>query len=496
MRQTHNPQLKFGETPISEINIDLTTRDDIPPLLLGLQHIFINTEIRDQVFSVLEETISPDKNHNNGRPGMDLWKILVLGVLRLNLNWDYDRLQEMANNHKTIRQMLGHGFIDNDHTYKLQTLKDNVCLLTPDALIKINEIVVKAGHKLVKKDDETLEGRCDSFVVETNVHYPTDINLLYDAIRKVITLVAALCIILDISDWRQSKHNLKTIKKLFRKAQQLKRSTSTKPEKKKLREIQIIEAHQEYIDKVKEFLARACTTIEKIDLDSLPLNIELLRISAKIMDIRNYIQHAERQIDQINRRVIEGKKIPHAEKVFSIFQDHTEWISKGKAGVPVELGLKVCVLEDQYGFILQHKVMQKQTDDQVAVPMVKQTLEIFPELNSCSFDKGFHSPDNQSDLRDLLNTVVLPKKGRLSKADKEREYSVDFINKRHQHSAVESAINALEVHGLDMCPDHGIHGFERYVSMAVLARNIQQLGVKLRNMEFKKQRKKKLQKAA
>lgn len=151
MRQTHNPQLKFGEIPISEINIDLTTRDDIPPLLLGLQYIFINTEIREQVFSVLEETISPDKNHSNGRPGMDLWKILVLGVLRLNLNWDYDRLQEMANNHKTIRQMLGHGFIDNDHTYKLQTLKDNVYLLTPDTLVKINEIVVKAGHKLVKK---------------------------------------------------------------------------------------------------------------------------------------------------------------------------------------------------------------------------------------------------------------------------------------------------------------------------------------------------------
>ena len=151
MRQTYNPQLKFGETPISEISIDLTTRDDIPPLLLGLQYIFINTEIREQVFSVLEETISQDKNHNNGRPGMDLWKILVFGVLRLNLNWDYDRLQEMANNHKTIRQMLGHGLIDNDFTYKLQTLKDNVCLLTPAALDRINEIVVKAGHKLVKK---------------------------------------------------------------------------------------------------------------------------------------------------------------------------------------------------------------------------------------------------------------------------------------------------------------------------------------------------------
>ena len=286
------------------------------------------------------------------------------------------------------------------------------------------------------------------------------------------------------------------MKKLFRKAQQLKRSTSTKPEKMELREIQIVEAHQECIDKAQEFLARAHTIVENIDLNSLPFDLDFLHISMKMMEIQGYMQHAERQIDQISRRVIEGEKIPHNEKVFSIFQQHTEWISKGKAGVPVELGLKVCVLEDQHGFILQHMVMQKQTDDQVAISMVEQTLEKFPKLNSCSFDKGFHSPTNQDKLRIMLNTVVLPKKGRLSKADKEREYSEDFINKRHQHSAIESAINALEVHGLDMCPDHGIDGFKRYVSMAVLARNIQQLGVKIRQIELKKQRKKKLQEAA
>ncbi|MCD6150575.1 MAG: hypothetical protein J7J70_02825 [Deltaproteobacteria bacterium] len=67
--------------------------------------------------------------------------------------------------------------------------------------------------------------------------------------------------------------------------------------------------------------------------------------------------------------------------MFSIFEEYTEWISKGEAGVPVELGLKVCVM-----------LMQQQTDDQVAIPMVKQTVEKFPELNSCSFDKGFHLP--------------------------------------------------------------------------------------------------------
>ena len=333
-------------------------------------------------------------------------------------------------------------------------------------------------------------------MVETNVHYPTDINLLFDAIRKVVILTAALCILLNLTSWRQSKHNLKTIKRLFRKAQQLKRSTSKKPEKKEQREKLIVEAHQQYINTVQEFSDKARTTINTINMSALPINVSLFQISAKVMEIDIYLQHVERQIDQIRKRVIENEKISHDEKVFSIFQDHTEWINKGKAGVPVELGLRVCVLEDQYGFILNHMVMQKQTDDKVAVPMIAQALDTFPELNLCSFDKGFHSPDNQKKLRDILDTVVLPRKGKLSKVNKEIEHSEDFINIRHQHSAIESAINALEVHGLDMCPDHGLHGFERYVSLAVLARNIQQLGVNLRRIELGKQRKKKLQEAA
>jgi hypothetical protein len=125
---------------------------------------------------------------------MDLWNILVLGTIRLNCAWDYDKLREMANNHKTLRQMLGHGIEEDDKQYPLQTLKDNVSLLTPAVLDRINQVVVQSGHKLVrKKKDEGLRGRCDSFVVETDVHYPTDINLLLDAVRKVIRLIGVLC---------------------------------------------------------------------------------------------------------------------------------------------------------------------------------------------------------------------------------------------------------------------------------------------------------------
>ncbi|MCP5088586.1 MAG: ISNCY family transposase, partial [Rhodobacteraceae bacterium] len=167
---------------------------------------------------------------------------------------------------------------------------------------------------------------------------------------------------------------------------------------------------------------------------------------------------------------------------------HTEWIVKGKAGVPMELGLRVCVVEDQHGFIVHHQVMEKTTDDRIAVSIIEETKARFPELSSASFDKGFHSPQNQTELAKILDRVVLPKKGKLSKADKLREYDPEFIGLRRSHSAVESAINALEVHGLDKCPDHGIDGFKRYVSLAVVARNIQQLGAVLRRQEEARKR--------
>ena len=130
--------------------------------------------------------------------------------------------------------------------------------------------------------------------------------------------------------------------------------------------------------------------------------------------------------------------------------------------------------------------MEKETDDQVAVAMVTGAKERFPQISLCSFDKGFHSPQNQQELKSQLATVVLPKKGRLSAVEQERESAPEFVAARRQHSAVESAINALGVHGLELCRDHGVHGFKRYVALAVVARNIQRLGAVVRNIEASK----------
>lgn len=219
----------------------------------------------------------------------------------------------------------------------------------------------------------------------------------------------------------------------------------------------------------------ATTQLSKVKL---VLNKVEVSVTDRIIinDIQRYMQHANRQIDQIERRVIHGEVIPHDEKVFSIFEPHTEWISKGKAGVLVELGVRVCILEDQHQFILHHRVMEKEVDSKVAVVMVEDSQKRFPQLNVVSFDKGFHSPENQERLSEILDIAALLRKGKLSKASKEIESTDEFRYSRKKHSAVESAINALEVHGLDCCPDRGVNGFRRYVALAVVTRNIHRIG--------------------
>jgi hypothetical protein len=484
MRKITENQLKIGQTPISKIEIDLKSRDEIPQLLLGLQFIDSNKKLRSEVYRILESITPKHVNPNNGRPGMDLWKIFVLGTIRLNCNWDYDKVHHIANEHYTIRQFLGHSRFEFSEKYSLQSIKDNVSLLTPEILDRINELVVKAGHQWVgHKSGEELRGRCDSFVLETDVHFPTDINLLLDAVRKVIFLTARACEKFDITDWRQYRHLYKNVKGLFNRANRLKGSTSKNENQRLLRANQIKEAHAAYVDLCELYVDRARMAIDILD----GMGIETIILA---MEIEKYIAHADRQIDQVRRRVISGDSIPHLEKVFSIFEEHTEWIKKGKAGVPVELGLRVCILEDQYGFILHHHVMEQQTDDKIAVRMTEESKKKFSDLDSCSFDKGFYTPDNKNALKSIIKNVILPKKGKLSKNDIEEEYAENFKNLRRKHSAVESGINALENHGLDRCRDHGVKGFKRYVSLSVLARNIQILGSIIRKKKLKQQKRK------
>ena len=132
----------------------------------------MDPEARDAILNQLGEAINADTDSETGRPGMTLWAVLVLGVLRLGLNADYDRIMELANQHNTIRKMLGHGLLDEDKRYGLQTIGDNVSQVTPEILDSINRVVVAKGHQVLGQQGVELKGRCDSYVMETDVDYP------------------------------------------------------------------------------------------------------------------------------------------------------------------------------------------------------------------------------------------------------------------------------------------------------------------------------------
>ncbi len=149
MRKVFEEQRVLGSPYIANISINFRCRDEMPRLLLGLQHIYCTPELREEVFKILESMLPSTTDKDNGRPGMVLWKILVFGCVRLGLNCDYDRLHDLANNHNTFRQMLGHGIVDENHTYALQTIKDNASLFSPKIFERLNEVVVKSGHRLI-----------------------------------------------------------------------------------------------------------------------------------------------------------------------------------------------------------------------------------------------------------------------------------------------------------------------------------------------------------
>jgi hypothetical protein len=307
---------------------------------------------------------------------------------------------------------------------------------------------------------------------------------LWDAVRCLIRTCSYASDTLGISGWRQRDHLTKQIKNLFRATQNIKRSNAKTPKKVEKREQAILDLNQAYVDRCRSILEKS----EQF-LIVFPKNDPIADGYAE--EIKGYQVHMTRQMDQIERRVIKGEVIPHSEKVFSIFQDHSEWISKGKAGVPVELGLRVAIMTDQRGFILHHQVMENQTDDKVAVSMVTDAQKKFPSIVQTSYDKGFYTVENRVKLQEYLELVVMPKKGKLSKADAEKEKSPEFVKARRHHSSVESSINALQHSGLDLCRDHGIDGFKRYVALGVFARNVKILGSMILSKKQEEAKKKK-----
>ena len=202
--------------PIENVRLDVKSGDGIPAPLIGFQAIYKNEATRTELFRLLGGHIFPDRCGDTARPGMDLWAILAMGVLKWGLRWDHDRRRELANEHGTIRRMLGHG-VDGIR-YELENIRDNVERMTPNLLRVVDRLIVETGYNVAgKKPCAVLVARCGSFVVETDVHNPTDFNLLQDSVRCLLQDSVRVCGAFSVRGRLQWKHRQRKVEELYGK---------------------------------------------------------------------------------------------------------------------------------------------------------------------------------------------------------------------------------------------------------------------------------------
>ena len=331
-----------------------------------------------------------------------------------------------------------------------------------------------------------LEIKSDSYAVESNIHFPTDINLAWDSVRKLFDTIGKI-LSQDstvIGGWRKRKSLEKKAKKLYRTLANIHAKKGANYQT-RLEEATtcLLELYQRISEKVNLSIAECVQS-------------GLVKVAMLGKELLKFQKYLNKFMDQLDRRILQKEKIPHSEKIFSIFEPEVEWLQKGKQNNKVELGHNVLVTTDQYHFILDYKVMMHERDNSQPLALLERLKKNYKEgykLSSISFDRGFYSKLSKEGLEKEFDAVIMPSKGKSTAKVKEEESKKGFIRLLNKHSAVESNINELEHSGVNTVPDKGVVGFKKYVAFGVLAYNVKRIGLLLMSDEQKKTKKRSLQ---
>jgi hypothetical protein len=450
------------------------------PVLRSLQHIYTQVPLRQQALELVAADVLQDTAGDLGREGMTLWQIFVLAGVRQGCNFTYDHLHYLAENDRNLQAMLQTGDW-SEESFDWRRIRDNVCLVRPETIEKISHWVVAEGHRLAPEGAEAVRG--DSFVAETNIHYPTESSLILDGLKKIFELAPELAERVDLGGWRQSKSLWKKAKKAARRIGRIKKGQDCTA---RLQEAygRLFHITDLVLPRCEELLTAALGGLSDED-GGLPG----AETSILYQEWVYWLAVTEHVRGTAWRRVMAGEKVPHAEKLFSLFEPDTELIKRGKAAKPIQFGHKVLVIEDALGFLCHHKIVPLGVEERdLLVPEMK-TLQarLMGRIRRASFDRGFHSPENQKELAQIVEHPCLPMTGPLQSAEQAQAASVEFHRSQRRHPGIESAIGSLQSgNGLVRCRDHTQIGYARYVALGVLGRNLIVLGKLLLSREHPK----------
>jgi IS5 family transposase len=218
----------------------------------------------------------------------------------------------------------------------------------------------------------------------------------------------------------------------------------------------------------------AARRVRKVDV------ITRAAMDAICRQISDFCALGVRVIDQTRRRVIDGETVSAEEKLYSIFEPHTDLIKRGKALKPVEFGHKVFLAESSHGLITDYRVLDGNPVDsdhvQASLDHHKKTFQHAPD--GYAADRGFYSVENVQNCKDAgVSQVCIPQRGGQRTAEqKELESSRTFKKGQRFRAGIEGRISVLfRGRGMKRCLFKGRERFEILVGAAVLANNLMRI---------------------
>lgn len=414
--------------------------------------LLANPQVLDLVHADFCRELSTSESGRESRyTSEEILRVLVVMFVECD---SYRDLVVRIENSEFLRGFIGLGFIKPmmDHTFVARAFS---------ALSEHTWEALNLSLAQYAKDEAWISGeklRTDTTAYETNIHYPTDSSLLWDSFRVLSRTLRRVQKELPQLGLTHRFHDKKVKKQAFYIARNAK-STS------KVTQRQVKRTYRKLIERVR-WIAAVSKEVQQL------LEQALLTVP----ELEKYTPMVERIIHQAERRVFHGEVVPAAEKVYSLFEAHTELLVRGKAGKRVEFGHKVLIAQTGEKFISHYRVLPKREEDK---DLVDETLDahrnLFGELPEVfTGDKGFYGGVKKlKELEQEIETVSICKKGRRTEAEVAREHSEAFREGQRFRAGVEGSISVLKrAFKLNRCLFKGFKNFAASVGCAVFCHNL------------------------
>ena len=396
-----------------------------------------------------KKRVDPSK----GRHGMAAEQVLRVAVLKQMKDCSYEMLAFHLADSATCRKFCHIGL--NSKPPQKATLQKNVKRVKPETWEAINRMVVRKAEELGVESGK--QARTDCTVVESNIHHPNDSSLLWDSVRVLARLMSHAQQEFGIGfhdHRRRAKRRALNISNA-------KSMTERKP------------LYRDLLKVTQKTVAQAESTIEQL-AEVVPGGpAQVAQLTALTIDLRHYVDLAQRVIYQTERRVLDDENVPASEKIVSIFEPHTDIIIKDNRDTLY--GHKLCLTSGASGLVTDAVVETgNPADSTLAVTMMQRQKDLYGKApRQACFDGGFASRANLAQIKALgVEDVVFHKRCRLEIEDMAKSPAV-YRALRAFRAGIEGVISFLKRgFGLDRCAWRGFESFKAYVQASVLACNL------------------------